>query len=96
MTRLICIVFGVGLLRPASGTWGSAVAIGLGMVIFRYYGFPAVVLATAAVTALGFWAVSRELAETPNADPSEIVIDEVAGQWLTLLFPAAAFWSRGF
>lgn len=96
MTRLICIVFGVGLLRPAPGTWGSAVAIALGMVIFRYFGFPVLVLATAAVTALGFWAVSRELAETPNADPSEIVIDEVAGQWLALLFPAAAFWSRGF
>ena len=31
----------------------------------------------------------------PGEDPSEIVIDEVAGQWLTLLFPAAAFWHRG-
>ncbi|MFY8145911.1 MAG: phosphatidylglycerophosphatase A, partial [Rhodobacter sp.] len=62
MTRLICIVFGTGLLRPAPGTWGSALAIGLGMVIIRYLGFPVLVLATAAVTALGFWAVSRELA----------------------------------
>jgi len=91
MTRQICIVFGAGLLRPAPGTWGSALAIGLGLVILRYLGFPFLVLATAAVTALGFWAVSRELAATPDADPAEIVIDEVAGQWLTLLFPAAAF-----
>jgi phosphatidylglycerophosphatase A len=96
MTRLICIVFGVGLLRPAPGTWGSAVAILLGMVILRYLGFPALLLGTLAVTGLGFWAVSRELADLPDSDPSEFVIDEVAGQWLALLFPAAAFWSRGW
>jgi phosphatidylglycerophosphatase A len=30
-----------------------------------------------------------------DKDPGEIVIDEVAGQWLALLFPAAAFWQRG-
>ena len=29
------------------------------------------------------------MADRPGEDPSEIVIDEVAGQWLTLLFPAA-------
>ena len=27
MSRLIAIFFGVGLLRPAPGTWGSAAAI---------------------------------------------------------------------
>ena len=34
--------------------------------------------------------------DRPGDDPSEFVIDEVAGQWLALLFPAAALWSRGF
>ncbi|MFN3724147.1 MAG: phosphatidylglycerophosphatase A [Paracoccaceae bacterium] len=85
----------VGLLRPAPGTWGSAVALALGVAIDRYLGFPALVVATVAVTALGFWACQQALRGQPGADPSEIVIDEVAGQWLTLLFPAAAFWSRG-
>ena len=31
----------------------------------------------------------------PGDDPAEFVIDEVAGQWLALLFPAAAFWWQG-
>ena len=96
MTRWLCIFFGVGLLRPAPGTWASAVAIGLGLAIDRWLGFPVLVLATVAVTALGFWAVARELADRSGDDPSEFVIDEVAGQWLALLFPAAAFWSRGW
>ena len=94
MSRLLVIFFGAGLLRPAPGTWGSVAAVGLGLVILRYLGFPALVVATIAVTALGFWACAREL--QPGQDPAEVVIDEVAGQWLALLFPAAAFWSRGW
>ena len=96
MSRYISILFGVGLLRPAPGTWASAVALGLGLVILRYLGFPVLVAATVAVTWSGFWAVGRELADRPGDDPSEIVIDEVAGQWIALLFPAAAFWWRGW
>ena len=95
MSRLIAIFFGVGLMRPAPGTWGSLAAIVLGLLIDRYLGFPVLVLATLAVTLAGFWAVRRELAQRPGDDPSEFVIDEVAGQWLALLFSAAAFWARG-
>lgn len=96
MTRILAIWFGAGLLRPAPGTWGSLVAVIMALLIDRYAGFPVLLLATIAVTALGFWAVSVELRDTPTADPSEFVIDEVAGQWLALLFSSAAFWWRGF
>jgi phosphatidylglycerophosphatase A len=96
MTRALATFFGVGLLRPAPGTWGSLVAIILAMLIDRYAGFPVLVVATLAVTGLGFWAVGVELAGKPGEDPSEFVIDEVAGQWIAFLFPAAALWSRGF
>jgi phosphatidylglycerophosphatase A len=91
MTRLLTIFFGAGLLRPAPGTWGSAVALVLGMVILHHLGFAVLVAATVAVTLLGFWACQVELASRPGDDPSEIVIDEVAGQWIALLFPAAGF-----
>lgn len=95
MIRAITTFGFVGLLRPAPGTWGSAAAIMLGVAIDHLLGFPALVVATVAVTALGFWACEQALRDHPGEDPSEIVIDEVAGQWLALLFPAAAFWSRG-
>jgi phosphatidylglycerophosphatase A len=93
MSRLLATFFGAGYLRPASGTWASAIAIALGLAIDRYLGFPVLVAATVFVTTLGFWACAQVVG--PGEDPSEIVIDEVAGQWLTLLFPAAAFWHRG-
>ncbi|MBI1172681.1 phosphatidylglycerophosphatase A [bacterium] len=89
MSRWLAIFFGAGLLKPAPGTWGSAVALGLGMLILHFAGFVALVVATVVVTALGFWACAVQL--SPGQDPSEVVIDEVAGQWLTLLFPAAGF-----
>ena len=95
MSRMIAIFFGVGLLRPAPGTWASAVAIVLGIAIDRTLGFPTLVAATIIATFAGFWACRRELANRHGDDPSEFVIDEIAGQWLALLFPAAAFYSRG-
>ena len=96
MTRLIATVFGIGWMRPAPGTWGSAAAVLAGLVIDRFLGFPGLAVAALLAVGLGFWACGRELAERPGEDPSEFVIDEVAGQWIALLFPSAAFWMRGF
>lgn len=93
--RMTATFFGVGLLRPAPGTWGSAAAIVLGLAIDRFFGFPALLAATIGVTALGFWAIAVTVRDSDIKDPGEIVIDEVAGQWVALLFPAAAFWQRG-
>lgn len=93
--RLIATLFGIGRLRPAPGTWGSVAAVALGVAIDHAFGFPAFALATLTVIPLGYWAVARTVAGAADKDPSEIVIDEVAGQWTALLFPAAAFWSRG-
>lgn len=92
--RAVATVFGVGLLRPAPGTWGSLVSVGLGVVIDRFLGFPGLAVATLMVTVLGFQACAAVCG--PGDDPSEVVIDEVAGQWVALLFPSFAFWMRDF
>ncbi|WP_370868089.1 phosphatidylglycerophosphatase A [Phaeovulum sp.] len=95
MTRFITTFAYVGLLRPAPGTWGSAVAVVLAIGIDYLLGFWVLAAATLAITLLGFWACAQALRGRPGEDPAEIVIDEVAGQWLALLFPAAAFWWMG-
>ncbi|AUH63249.1 phosphatidylglycerophosphatase A [Paracoccus zhejiangensis] len=95
MQRLLSIWFGAGLLKPAPGTWGSAVAVALGLLIHRIGHFPLLALATLAVTLAGFWAVRGYTAGMADPDRSEIVIDEVAGQWLALCFPSAGFWFAG-
>ena len=84
VSRLIATVGGIGLIRPAPGTWGSAAALPLGWVLHGLGGFPLLALATLAVAALGWWAARAEEAATGSHDESAIVIDEVAGQWIAL------------
>lgn len=95
MERQIATVFGLGNLRPAPGTWASAAAILLGVALHRIGSFPLLALATVLVTVAGFWAIRRLFDALENKDPSEFVIDEVAGQWLALCFPSAGFWLMG-
>lgn len=95
MTRLIATFFYVGLLRPGPGTWGTAAAIPVAWVIHGLGSFPALVLATAAVFALGWWATERETAGKADQDPSEIVIDEVAGVWVALWPLSFGMWHIG-
>ena len=84
--ELIGTVAGVGHLRPASGTWGSLAALPLLWAVHQIGSFPLVVLATLVVFFAGWWATRAITAGRDNHDPSEIVIDEVAGQWVAL-FP---------
>ena len=82
-------------MRPAPGTWASALAVALGLGLHALGGFPLLFMALVVVTAAGFWACQRAFADQPGADPQEVVIDEVAGQWVALCFPSFAFWNMG-
>jgi len=85
MTRLFVIVFGAGLMRPAPGTWGSLVALPLAYGLHMLGGFWLLLAATIAVSLLGWAAVAVETRGAADHDPAEIVIDEVAGQWIALM-----------
>lgn len=95
MIRFITTFGYIGLLKPAPGTWGSAAGLVLGYALHGLGGFPALAWATLAITVLGFWAVARAVDGKADKDPGEIVIDEVAGIWLTLMFPSFLFWRMG-
>ncbi len=85
MSRLIATFLYVGYIRPASGTWGSLAAIPAAWLI-HILGGPILLLAAAALLFFaGVWAAERYMAETGTEDPSEIVVDEVVGQWIALL-----------
>ncbi|NEY88907.1 phosphatidylglycerophosphatase A [Rhodobacteraceae bacterium KMS-5] len=86
MIGLIVTFCGVGNLRPAPGTWGSLAAIVLGVGAYQAGAGWLVPVGAGLATVLGFWAVPRAIAGQENSDPSEIVIDEVAGQLLALSF----------
>jgi len=95
MSRLIATFFGVGNLRPAPGTWGSLAALPVAYLIHLLGGFPLFAVATVAVFAIGWWATTRETQGKAEHDPSEIVIDEVAGQWIALWPVSAGAWHVG-
>ena len=95
MSRLVATLFGIGLLGPGPGTWGSAVAILLAWPIHMLGGFPALALATLLVFAVGWWSVSEATRGAADHDPSEIVIDELVGQWIGLWPLSAGLWFAG-
>lgn len=95
MIMLITTFFGIGKLRPAPGTWGSAAAVALAVLASEAGLGLLVPVGFVLATVLGFWAVPRAIAGRADKDPSEIVIDEVAGQWLALCFTVIPLWRHG-
>ena len=74
----------VGQLRPAPGTWGSLFGLvtGFGLACLS----PGLLeVATLLVIVFGTIAANHHQNETGSKDASEVVIDEVAGQWIALL-----------
>lgn len=80
--------FGAGFLKPGPGTYGSVAAMLVWFVVARHvpiHLLPFITLAMAAAsTAIGIPAATRVARESGRKDPQIVVIDEVAGQWLTL------------
>ena len=85
----------IGLLRPAPGTWGSLAALPVALLIYGIGGPWLLLVMTIAVAALGVWTIGKQINAQDNKDPSEIVIDEVAGQWVALLPVAFGAWQAG-
>jgi phosphatidylglycerophosphatase A len=75
----------VGRLRPGPGTWGSLAALLLAIPIDRLGGRVALAVAVVVACAAGLWASGAYAQVVKRADPSEVVIDEVAGMWLVFV-----------
>ena len=86
--KVVATLGGVGLARPAPGTWAS------GFVLPLAWLGPLPCLGLAAVLfAAGLWAVRRLAREGAERDPGWVVVDEGAGQLLVLsAIPAGAPW----
>lgn len=92
--------FGAGLLKPGPGTWGSVAAtllwFGGAIYVWRHAALPyeeglvwggfalLTIIAVLLATVIGIPAATIVARESGREDPGHVVIDEVAGQWLTL------------
>jgi phosphatidylglycerophosphatase A len=94
LTATLC---GVGFAPKAPGTFGSLVSLPFAWLVARATGSTGLVIAAAVIFAVGWWAasiVSRRL----GPDPQIVVVDEAAGQFLTLAAapPDLWYWAAGF
>ncbi len=86
MNKFIATFFYIGFLRPAPGTWGSIAAIGLAYIFLITMGFSSFLFILVFTIIIGFWSTKNYINKSSEkSDPSEVVIDEVIGQWITVL-----------
>jgi phosphatidylglycerophosphatase A len=96
----IATFFGAGFGKPGPGTWGSVATVLL-WALFAWTAHPTpiillygLLLLIGFALALGIPAATIVARESGRKDPQFVVIDEVAGQWIALLF-SPADWRHG-
>jgi phosphatidylglycerophosphatase A len=96
----VATFFGAGYGKPGPGTWGSIAAVLLwGAFAWGFNPGPqalllALLCGIALSLVLGIPAATIVARESGRHDPQFVVIDEVAGQWITLLF-CPPDWAHG-
>lgn len=90
----------VGLIPGAPGTYGSLVTLGLAYLWYSHITENIFITATLilVITLLGVIASTKVSESLGIEDPGEIVIDELAGQWIALLAVPHhwAYWLAAF
>jgi phosphatidylglycerophosphatase A len=76
----------IGHFPKAPGTWGSLAAIVAAPWLFLPLPLWGRLAVLAAVFAVGIWACAVAERTMGRKDPGCVIIDELFGQWLTLLF----------
>jgi phosphatidylglycerophosphatase A len=87
--KLVATFFGMGLLHPGPGSWGSAATVLLWWLLSFWinpsWQPAAAVLLAAVAIVIGIPAATRMARASGLKDPQFVVIDEVAGQLITLI-----------
>lgn len=86
----IATLCGLGTIGKMPGTLGSLAALPFAWAMLHWAGMEVLLGATLAVSLIGWWASAVYVRVTGRKDPKEVIIDEVAGQWLTVALFALA------
>ncbi len=73
-------------MRPAPGTWGSIAGVISAYICLQLTNFFVFCFRLIFSILIGFWTTKKYIEQNPEkSDPSEVVIDEVIGQWIAIL-----------
>jgi len=86
LNRLFITFFGTGLAPKAPGTAGSLAALLVGVAILQVVPMQTLFMLTLAITIIGIFEINKYEALTGTHDDKSIVIDEVSGMWIALMF----------
>ena len=88
---LVATTCGLGEVVPAPGTLAGSLPAAVGWAVVAWAMPESIALVTATLclsilaTCVGLWAAGIESRRRGAVDPGPVVIDEVAGQWITYL-----------
>ncbi|NQW02119.1 MAG: phosphatidylglycerophosphatase A [Rhodospirillales bacterium] len=82
---LLATWFGSGYLPKAPGTWGSLFALPFAWGLVHYFGSWSLLAASLFVFCVGIGVANVYMRLSGSHDPGPVVIDEVVGQWLTVV-----------
>lgn len=86
ISTLLATGLGSGLVYPAPGTWGSFAGLFIALP-FLIFTSPLIIgIMAVFFTLSGLWASKKYIEDRPEqSDPSEVVIDEIAGIFVALI-----------
>jgi phosphatidylglycerophosphatase A len=86
---LVATFFGAGRLKPGPGTWGSLATVVVWAVVSHFlltsWVLPANLALAGLAIAVGIPAATQVARASGKKDPQSVVIDETAGQLITLI-----------
>ncbi len=82
----VCTVYGIGNFTKMPGTLGSIAGVFLGFILLYFFPIQLVIVFFIFLLALSLYAIKIYQKEVGKSDKSEIIIDEVLGQLLVLMF----------
>jgi len=85
LQKLFLTFFGAGLSPKAPGTVGTLASLPVGLAILYYMGMETLFMVTLAITIIGIFEINKYEQATGIHDHQQIVIDEAAGMWLSLM-----------
>ena len=85
LQKLFLTFGGAGLSPKAPGTVGTLASLPFGMAMLYYLGMETLFMATLAITIIGIFEINKYEKATGIHDHQQIVIDEAAGMWLSLM-----------